>query len=63
MDVADLPIMEAIDYTHHLDVITESLDRLLYINGVLLNVTLFSMGVAVAIGVCYFLYRAIKQLI
>ena len=62
MDVADLPIMEAIDYTEYLEEILLHLDKLTYATGVLMNVTLFSMGVAVAIGVCYFLYKAIKQL-
>lgn len=58
----DSTIPSVIDYGHQLDLIIENLDRLLYINSVLLNVTLFILGVSVAVGVCYVLYKAIKQL-
>lgn len=61
-ELTEIPVMEVIDYTPLLEQVVERLDNITSICGVLMNVTLFSLGVSVAIGVCYFLYKAIKQL-
>lgn len=58
----DDTLVSTFDYTLQLDNIIEILSDIQLVTHVILNVMLFVLGSAVAIGVCYFLYKAIKQL-